>query len=205
MGEILFEKLNLKTFGKNKTKTGFSTSAKILEQLAEENEIAEKILEQRHLAKLKSTYVDTLPELVVPYDDRIHTTFNQAATLTGRLSSSNPNLQNIPIRTALGSKIRGAFVPKDKSKSLIMSADYSQIELRLLAHISQDKNMIDALKSNVDIHTLTASKVFDVAISDVTKEMRSKAKTVNFGIVYGQTKYGLAKSLNISANEAQDL
>ena len=203
VGEILFEKLNLKTGGKTKTKAGYSTSAKVLEQLAEDNEIAGKILEHRHLSKLKSTYVDTLPELVVPYDNRIHTTFNQAATLTGRLSSSNPNLQNIPIRTQLGNKIRGAFVPADKTKSLIMSADYSQIELRLLAHISQDKNMIDAINSNVDIHTLTASKVFGVSVENVTKEMRSKAKTVNFGIVYGQTRYGLAKSLNISPNEAQ--
>lgn len=204
VGEILFEKLNLKSKGKKKTKTGFSTSAKVLEELAEDNEIVAKILEHRHLVKLKTTYVDALPELISSQDDRIHTTFNQTITLTGRLSSSNPNLQNIPIRTQLGNRIRGAFVPKNKEKSVIVSADYSQIELRLLAHISDDKNMIEAINSSVDIHSLTASKVFNVATTDVTKQMRSAAKAVNFGIVYGQTKYGLAKSLNISADEAQN-
>ena len=203
VGEILFEKLCLKTKGKKKTKTGYSTSAKVLEELAEDNLIAEKILNHRHLSKLKSTYVDVLPELIFPEDERIHTTFNQTATLTGRLSSSNPNLQNIPIRTKLGNRIRKAFVPKNKDTSVIISADYSQIELRLLAHVSGDENMIEALNSSVDIHTLTASKVFNVSVDSVTKEMRSSAKAVNFGIIYGQTKYGLAKALNISAEEAQ--
>ena len=136
-------------------------------------------------------------------DSRIHAYFNQTVTTTGRLSSSNPNLQNIPIRTEEGNKIRKAFVPKDRTNSLILSADYSQIELRLLAHVSGDVNLINAFNSGVDVHTLTASKVFDVPVEQVTKEMRYKAKAVNFGIVYGQSKYGLAKALKISADEAQ--
>ena len=136
-------------------------------------------------------------------DGRIHAFFNQTVTTTGRLSSSNPNLQNIPIRTEEGNKIRQAFVPKDRENALILSADYSQIELRLLAHVSGDVNLINAFNSGIDVHTLTASKVFDVPVEEVTKEMRYKAKDVNFGIVYGQSKYGLAKALKISADEAQ--
>lgn len=202
VGEILFGKLNLKAKGM-KSKTGFSTSAKVLENLAEENQIARDILEQRHLAKLKSTYVDTLPELISPYDGRIHTSFNQTITSTGRLSSSNPNLQNIPIRTPLGNRIRGAFCAQDKN-NFIISADYSQIELRLLAHISRDDNLIEAFCNDEDIHTATASKVFSLPPEEVTKEMRSRAKAVNFGIVYGQSRYGLASSLGISPFEAQD-
>ncbi len=202
VGEILFGKLNLKAKGM-KSKTGFSTSAKVLENLAEENQIAKDILEQRHLAKLKSTYVETLPELISPYDRRIHTSFNQTITSTGRLSSSNPNLQNIPIRTALGNRIRGAFTAQDKD-NFIISADYSQIELRLLAHISRDDNLIEAFCNDEDIHTATASKVFGVPAEEITKEMRSHAKAVNFGIVYGQSRYGLASSLGISPFEAQD-
>jgi len=202
VGEILFEKLQL---GKKKRKKGksFSTSAEVLEELAEEYEIADLILQYRKFSKLKSTYTETLPTLINSIDERIHTTFNQTITATGRLSSSNPNLQNIPIRTEEGNKIRNAFVPKSKSKSCILSADYSQIELRLLAHISGDSNLISAFNSGIDVHTLTASKVFDVPIEDVTKEMRYKAKAVNFGIVYGQSKYGLAKSLGISNSEAE--
>ena len=202
VGEILFEKLQL---GKKKRKKGksFSTSAEVLEELAEEYEIADLILQYRKFSKLKSTYTETLPALINSIDERIHTTFNQTITATGRLSSSNPNLQNIPIRTEEGNKIRNAFVPKSKSKSCILSADYSQIELRLLAHISGDSNLISAFNSGIDVHTLTASKVFDVPIEDVTKEMRYKAKAVNFGIVYGQSKYGLAKSLGISNSEAE--
>ncbi len=202
VGDILFGKLNLKAKGM-KSKTGFSTSAKVLEILAQENKIASDILEQRHLAKLKSTYVESLPELRSPTDGRIHTSFNQTITTTGRLSSSNPNLQNIPARTSLGNKIRGAFVAEDKN-NLILSADYSQIELRLLAHISRDDNLIEAFCSDEDIHTMTASKVYSVTPEEVTKDMRSKAKAVNFGIVYGQSKYGLASSLGISPFEAQD-
>lgn len=202
VGDILFGKLNLKAKGM-KSKTGFSTSAKVLETLAEENQIAKDILEQRHLAKLKSTYVEALPTLLSPYDGRIHTSFNQTITTTGRLSSSNPNLQNIPIRTELGNRIRGAFVAENK-ENFIISADYSQIELRLLAHISRDDNLIEAFCSDEDVHTLTASKVFGVSPEEVTKEMRSRAKAVNFGIVYGQSRYGLASSLGISPFEAQD-
>ena len=200
VGEVLFDKLGLTIKGKKKK----STSAAVLEELAEEYEIANLILEYRKFAKLKSTYTDTLPDLVSVVDNRIHTTYNQTVTATGRLSSSNPNLQNIPVRTSYGSKIRKAFVCANSNEQLILSADYSQIELRLLAHISQDKNLIEAFNSGIDVHTLTASKVFGVPVEAVTKEMRYKAKAVNFGIVYGQSKYGLAKSLGISNQEAAE-
>ena len=202
VGDMLFGKLNLKAKGM-KSKSGFSTNAKVLETLAEEHQVAKDILEQRHLAKLKSTYVDTLPELRSVADGRIHASFNQTITTTGRLSSSNPNLQNIPARTELGNRIRGAFVAENK-ENLIISADYSQVELRLLAHISRDDNLIEAFCSDEDVHAATASKVFDVPIEQVTKEMRSRAKAVNFGIVYGQSRYGLASSLGISPFEAQE-
>ena len=202
VGDMLFGKMNLKAKGM-KSKTGFSTNAKVLETLAEEHQVAKDILEQRHLAKLKSTYVEALPELISAYDNRIHTSFNQTITTTGRLSSSNPNLQNIPARTELGNRIRGAFCAEDKN-NFIISADYSQIELRLLAHISRDDNLIEAFCDDEDVHAATASKVFDVPIEQVTKDMRSKAKAVNFGIVYGQSRYGLASSLGISPFEAQD-
>ena len=202
VGEVLFEKLQLKTKTKNKTKNGYSTNAKVLEELAEDNEIVRMIIEHRHYQKLKSTYIDSLP-LLISYDNRVHTSFNQAATTTGRLSSSNPNLQNIPIRTKVGNRIRKAFVPEDKLNSVILSADYSQIELRLLAHCSRDDELIDAFCSDEDVHTTTAAKVFEVPIDGVEKDMRSKAKAVNFGIIYGQTRYGLAKSLGISSASAQ--
>ncbi len=202
VGQILFEKLELKT-PKKRGKAKNSTSAEVLATLAEEHEIARLILEYRKYAKLKSTYTDALPELIDSKDNRIHTTFNQTITTTGRLSSSNPNLQNIPIRTEEGNKIRQAFIPQDRENYLIMSADYSQIELRLLAHVSGDANLINAFKSEIDVHTLTASKVFEVPVEEVTKDMRYKAKAVNFGIVYGQSKYGLAKALGISAAEAE--
>ena len=202
VGEILFEKLELKS-NKKRGKSKNSTSAEVLNELAQEHEIARLILEYRKYAKLKSTYTEALPALINPKDNRIHTTFNQTVTTTGRLSSSNPNLQNIPIRTPEGNKIRQAFVPSDRQNYLIMSADYSQIELRLLAHVSGDENLINAFKSGVDVHTLTASKVFDVPIEEVTKEMRYKSKAVNFGIVYGQSKYGLAKALKITSDEAE--
>jgi DNA polymerase-1 len=203
VGEILFEKLGLK--GKKKRgKTKKSTSADVLTALAEEYEIARYILDYRKYSKLKSTYTEALPLLVEMKDNRIHTTYNQTVTTTGRLSSSNPNLQNIPIRTEEGNKIRQAFVPQDKENGFILSADYSQIELRILAHVSEDANLISAFNSGVDVHTLTASKVFEVPIEEVTKEMRYKAKAVNFGIVYGQSKYGLAKALGITPQEAED-
>lgn len=201
IAHILFEKLQLKT-PKKRGKSKNSTSAEVLNVLAEDYEIVRLILEYRKYAKLKSTYTDSLPSLVDPIDNRIHTSYNQTVTTTGRLSSSNPNLQNIPIRTEEGNKIRQAFVPCDKQNYKIMSADYSQIELRILAHVSGDENLINAFNSGIDVHTLTASKVFDVPIEAVTKTMRYKAKAVNFGIVYGQSKYGLAKGLKISAAEA---
>jgi len=201
VAEILFDKLELKTKKKKKSR---STSAEVLEELAEEYEICDYILQHRKFSKLKSTYTDTLPTLINPSDGRIHTTYNQALTVTGRLSSSNPNLQNIPIRTEEGNKIRGAFCAMDRENSVILSADYSQIELRLMAHISGDENLINAFKSGEDIHTETAAKVFGVDVSEVTKEMRRKAKAVNFGIVYGQSKYGLAKNVGITNDEAQE-
>ena len=201
VGEILFDKLGLKS-KKKRGRAQYSTSAEVLEELAPDYEIARQLLDYRKYAKLKSTYTDALPALI-DTDGRIHTTYNQTITATGRLSSSNPNLQNIPVRTEEGSKLRAAFVPENKHKSVILSADYSQIELRLLAHISEDKHLIEAFKSGTDVHTLTASKVFEVPLEEVTKEMRYKAKAVNFGIIYGQSKYGLAKALGISNNEAE--
>ena len=200
VAEVLFDKLELKT----KKKKSRSTSAEVLEELAQEYEICEYILEHRKFSKLKSTYTDSLPTLISKRDGRIHTTYNQALTVTGRLSSSNPNLQNIPIRTEEGNKIRSAFCAEDKENWLILSADYSQIELRLLAHVSGDEHLIQAFTSGEDVHTMTAAKVFGVGTDKVTKDMRRKAKAVNFGIVYGQSKYGLAKSLGISNNEAQE-
>ncbi|MBQ7764167.1 DNA polymerase I [bacterium] len=199
VAEVLFDKLELKS----KKKKSRSTSAEVLEELAEEYEICDYILQHRKFSKLKSTYTDVLPTLISKRDGRIHTTYNQALTVTGRLSSSNPNLQNIPIRSEEGNKIRSAFCAQN-ADSLILSADYSQIELRLLAHVSKDENLIHAFTSGEDVHTMTASKVFGVGINEVTKEMRRKAKAVNFGIVYGQSKYGLAKNLGISNAEAQE-
>ncbi len=200
VAEVLFDKLELKT----KKKKSRSTSAEVLEELAQEYEICQYILEHRKFSKLKSTYTDSLPTLISKRDGRIHTTYNQALTVTGRLSSSNPNLQNIPIRTEEGNKIRSAFCTEDKDNWLILSADYSQIELRLLAHVSGDTHLIHAFKSGEDVHAMTAAKVFGVELKDVTKEMRRRAKAVNFGIVYGQSKYGLAKNLGISNSEAQE-
>lgn len=200
VAEVLFDKLEIKS----KKKKSRSTGAEVLEELSDEYEICGYILEHRKFSKLKSTYTDVLPTLISKRDGRIHTTYNQALTVTGRLSSSNPNLQNIPIRTEEGNKIRSAFCAEDKEKSMILSADYSQIELRLLAHVSGDENLIHAFKSGEDVHTMTASKVFGVDLKDVTKDMRRKAKAVNFGIVYGQSKYGLAKSIGISNAEAQE-
>ena len=199
VAEVLFDKLELKS----KKKKSRSTSAEVLEELAEEYEICDYILQHRKFSKLKSTYTDVLPTLISKRDGRIHTTYNQALTVTGRLSSSNPNLQNIPIRSEEGNKIRSAFCAQNPD-SLILSADYSQIELRLLAHVSKDENLIHAFTSGEDVHTMTAANVFGVELSEVTKDMRRKAKAVNFGIVYGQSKYGLAKSIGISNAEAQE-
>lgn len=203
VGETLFDKMGIKS-RKKRGKATYSTSAAVLEELAEDYEIAKLILDYRKYSKLKSTYTEALPTLIERKDNRIHTTYNQTVTATGRLSSSNPNLQNIPVRTAEGNKIRNAFAPKDKENYLILSADYSQIELRLLAHITEDKHLSEAFNSGIDVHTLTASKVFEVPVEEVTKEMRYKAKAVNFGIIYGQSKYGLAKALGISNKEAEE-
>ncbi len=201
---ILFEKMGIEHKTKKRGAQKFSTDAKVLEELAKDHEIARCLLQYRQYTKIKSTYVDALPDLISPVDGKIHTSYNQTVTVTGRLSSSNPNLQNIPVRTKLGSRIRKAFVPENKTSQVLLSADYSQIELRLLAHCSGDENLIQAFNSGEDVHAQTAAKVFDVPLSEVTKEMRSRAKAVNFGIIYGQTRWGLASSLGISNEEAQE-
>ncbi len=203
LSKILFENLNLPTKGIKKNKTGaYSTDVKTLEKLQPFNPVIDKILDYRQLAKLKSTYVDALPLLVNPKTGRLHTTFNQSVAATGRLSSSDPNLQNIPIRTELGRQMRKAFIVRSPEYSLV-SCDYSQIELRLLAHFSEDPYFIAAFQAGVDIHTQTAKEIFNLeSLEDVSSEMRRIAKTTNFGIVYGQTTYGLARTLNIPNAEA---
>ncbi|RIV21592.1 DNA polymerase I [Fibrisoma montanum] len=204
LGEILFDKLKLDKNAK-KTRTGqYATGEEVLSKLEEEHEIARKILDYRELVKLKNTYVDALPLLISKRDGRIHTSFNQAVASTGRLSSANPNLQNIPIRTPRGQEIRKAFVPRT-DEFLIMSADYSQIELRIMAAFSGDQTMLDAFNNGIDIHTQTASKVFHVPISEVTSDMRRKAKTINFGIIYGISAFGLAQRLKIPRKEASQI
>jgi len=202
LSKILFDKLKLATV--RKTKTGFSTDVGVLETLRHEHCIIEKLLDYRQLQKLKNTYVDALPTLINPKTDRVHTSFNQTITATGRLSSSNPNLQNIPIRTEIGSRIRRAFIPRSSDWS-IMSADYSQIELRIMAHISGDEGLTQAFKNGEDIHATTAAKVFGVNLSDISKDMRRKAKEVNFGIMYGIGAYGLATRLDIYQSEAKEI
>ncbi len=199
LGEILFNKLKL-PFAK-KTKTGYSTSADILEKLVDEHEIINPVLEYRQLTKLKSTYADGLVNYINPTDSRIHGKFNQTITATGRISSTEPNLQNIPIRMELGREIRKAFVPEDGF--IFVDADYSQIELRVLAHISGDELLINAYNEEQDIHKITASQVFNTPLNEVTKEQRSNAKAVNFGIVYGISSFGLGQDLNITRKEAE--
>ena len=184
-------------YGKGKT---ISTAADVLESLAPDHPIVRKVLEYRQLTKLKGTYVDALPALIDPATDRLHTSFNQTGAATGRLSSSNPNLQNIPIKTELGREIRAAFVPRDGWNLIV--ADYSQIELRLLAHMSGDPVLIEAFRNGEDIHTRTAAEVMGVPPMLVTKEARNNAKAVNFGIVYGISSFGLAANLGISRKEA---
>jgi DNA polymerase I len=204
LGEILFDKMKLLDKTK-KTKTGqYATGEEILSKLAGEHEIAKKILDYREFEKLRSTYVDALPKMVSKLDHRIHTDYRQAVAATGRLSSNNPNLQNIPIRTEKGRLIRSAFVPRDKNY-LFMSADYSQIELRIAASFAKDETMIEAFRTGRDIHTTTAAKVFKVELEKVTPDMRRKAKEVNFGILYGSTAFGLAQNLNISRTEAAEI
>src|SRR6202041_1302677 len=191
LAEVLFDKLNLQPPRKSRVKTR-STAAEVLNELALVHELPKKILEYRELAKLKSTYSDSLPRLIHPVSGRLHTRFSQTGTATGRLSSSNPNLQNIPIRTDLGREIRAAFVPRPGWKLIV--ADYSQIELRLLAHMSHDKVLVEAFRNGEDIHTRTAAEVFGVPPLMITPDQRRNAKAVNFGIVYGQTPFGLAQS-----------
>jgi DNA polymerase-1 len=204
LGEILFEKLKLDPKAK-KTKTGqYMTGEEVLSKLESEHEIASLILDFRELQKLKSTYVDALPALISPKTGRIHTSFMQAVTATGRLSSKDPNLQNIPIRTVRGREIRKAFIPRDENH-LILSADYSQIELRIMAAFSKDESMLDAFNNGLDVHKATAAKVFHVPLEEVTSDMRRKAKTVNFGIIYGVSAFGLAAQLAISRTEAKEI
>lgn len=204
LGEILFERLNIKA-PKKKTKTGqYPTGEDVLQKIIDENPIVQLILDYRSLTKLKSTYVDALPSLVSRTDDLIHTSFNQAVTATGRLSSNNPNLQNIPVRTEKGREIRKAFVPRDENH-ILLAADYSQIELRIIAHLSGDQVMQKAFREGLDIHADTASRVYNVALEDVTSEMRRNAKAVNFGIIYGMSAFGLAERLKISRTEASQI
>ena len=201
LAEVLFEKLKLPVV--KKTKTGASTDVGVLQELSEIHSLPKEILKFRELSKLKSTYVDALPLLVNPKTRRVHTSFNQTVTATGRLSSSEPNVQNIPVRTEEGRKVRGAFVAGDKD-SVLVSADYSQIELRVLAHLSEDKNLIKAFKDGADIHCYTASLIFNAPMEEVTDSMRGSAKTVNFGVLYGMGPHSLSKSLNISHEAAKD-
>ena len=201
LGEILFEKLNLPMLKKTRKTKGYSTDQTVLEELAVSYELPRLILEYRQLTKLKSTYVDTLPSLIHPETGRVHTSYNQAGAATGRISSSDPNLQNIPVRTDLGRRIRGAFVPE--AGNLLISADYSQIELRVLAHLSEDEGLIDAFLKNEDIHERTAREVFTEPQRKNQAECRRRAKVINFGIVYGLSSFGLAQRLGISREDAQ--
>lgn len=202
LADVLFNKLNLAT--KRKIKTGFSTDTKVLEELRNEHPIALKLLDYRTVTKLRSTYTEGLLEIINKRTGKIHTSYNQTVAATGRLSSANPNLQNIPIRTEIGRSLRKAFVP-DKKGNIILSADYSQIELRIMAHLSNDENMIKAFEKKHDIHSETAAKVFKVKLDKVDANMRRKAKEVNFGLIYGIQAYGLAQRLNIDQREARDI
>ncbi|SEM28729.1 DNA polymerase I [bacterium A37T11] len=204
LGEVLFDKLQLDAKAK-KTKTGqYQTGEDVLMALAPKSDIVQNIVDFRQLQKLKSTYVDALPALINPKTGRVHTSYNQAIAATGRLSSTNPNLQNIPIRTERGREVRKAFIPRDEDH-VLLSADYSQIELRLVAEISQDANMLDAFSKGLDIHTATAARVYGIALEEVTSSQRRNAKAVNFGIIYGQSAFGLSQSLGIARKEAADM
>ena len=204
MGEVLFDRMKIISNPK-KTKTGqYATGEQELLKLKDKHDIIDKILDYRGLQKLLNTYVDALPKLVNPKTGKVHTSFNQAIAATGRLSSSNPNLQNIPIRTAEGREIRKAFVPSSKD-GLIFSADYSQIELRLMAHMSKDENMVKAFVNGEDIHTATAAKIFNLELGEVSRDMRSRAKSANFGIIYGISSFGLAQNIGMKRSEAKDL
>jgi DNA polymerase-1 len=199
LGKILFEKLKLP--GGKRTKTGYSTDIEVLTELSAEYPLPAKVLEYRSLSKLKSTYVDALPLLVNPKTGRVHSSFNQTVTATGRLSSSAPNLQNIPIRSAEGRRIREAFIPREGS--LILSADYSQIELRILAHLSCDSSLVETFQRDEDVHAATAGEIFHVTPQQVTPDMRRLAKVINFGIIYGMSAFGLSKELAVTPGVAQ--
>ena len=201
LGDVLYKKLKLPAL--KKTKTGLSTDAATLKAIQDTSPVISKLLEYREKNKLKNTYIDVLPNLVNLEDGRVHTNYNQLGTSTGRISSNNPNLQNIPIRTDYGKQIRKAFIP-GKDYDLLMASDYSQIELRVLAHMSEDENLIDSFKRQEDIHTRTASEIFAVDYNKVSPELRRKAKAVNFGIIYGMTEFGLASRLSIDENEARE-
>jgi len=204
LGVILFEKMKLVEKPK-KTKTGqYSTAEDVLSYLAKDHEIIRNILQYRGLSKLKSTYVDALPNQVNETSGRVHTDYMQTVAATGRLSSNNPNLQNIPIRTERGRQVRKAFVPRD-DQHILLAADYSQIELRIIAALSEEETMIQAFKSGEDIHASTAAKVFNIPIDEVTREQRSNAKTVNFGIIYGVSAFGLSNQTSLSRKEAKEL
>lgn len=200
LGVVLFEKLELPVI--KKTKTGYSTNAEVLEKLRDKHPIIDLITEYRSVVKLKSTYIDGIKSLVNPIDGRIHSSFNQTIATTGRISSTDPNMQNIPVRTSMGRQIRKVFISEEGKK--LVDADYSQVELRVLAHMSEDEHMIEAFESGEDIHRKTASQVFGVNFEDVTPELRSAAKAVNFGIIYGKSDFGLAKDLGISQKKAKD-
>ncbi|RJQ27320.1 MAG: DNA polymerase I [Peptococcaceae bacterium] len=200
LGRVLFEKLKLPAI--KKTKTGYSTDAEVLDELAASHEVVSKILEYRQMVKLKTTYTDSLASLINPQTNRLHTTFYQTVTATGRLSSAEPNLQNIPIRLEQGRKIRKVFIP-GRAGNLLLAADYSQIELRILAHLSGDPNLTNSFLNREDIHTRTAAEVFGVPLEEVTREMRGRAKAVNFGIIYGLSDYGLARDIKVSRQEAR--
>ncbi|OGF62400.1 MAG: DNA polymerase I [Candidatus Fischerbacteria bacterium RBG_13_37_8] len=201
LSDILFKKLKLPATRKTKITRMLSTGTEVLEELATEHELARLLLDYRQFFKLQSTYLDALPQMINPATGRIHTIFNQTATSTGRLSSSNPNLQNIPIKTPVGKKVRDAFIAE--GNNVLISADYSQIELRVLAHLSEDENLIAAFHNNLDIHALTASRIFGVPVSEVGYELRSRAKIINFGIIYGLSAYGLSKQIGCATDEAQ--
>ncbi len=202
LSHILFEKLNLPTKGKTAKKTGYSTDVKVLEELAKIHDLPKFLLDYRQFSKLPSTYVDAIPKLVRPDTNRVHTSFNQTVAATGRLSSTDPNLQNIPIRTEEGRQIRKAFIPKDNEHTLLV-ADYSQIELRILAHYANDKTLLKAFKNNEDIHKRTAAEVYDVTLDEVTADMRRAAKTANFAIIYGVSAYGLSQQSGMSLDESK--